>query len=72
MLAVVMLDDPRIGAGPGTVVKLSDEPIPDILREFTDRDGAKSDKLRIWRAHSGAKVGDRVCADTKMLTTSKT
>lgn len=62
LLAVVMLDHASFGAGVGTVVELSSDPGPVILKRYTDRDGARSDKLRIWLATPTMKVGDRVLA----------
>lgn len=61
-LAVVMLDDARFGAGSGTVVDVTDEPISDVLKRHTDRDGARSERLRIWRAGPDCRPGDRVQA----------
>jgi hypothetical protein len=57
---VVMLDDARFGAGPGTVVELTNDGVAAILDRYRERDGARSEKLRIWTASPGLSVGDRV------------
>jgi hypothetical protein len=58
-LAVVSLDDPRIGGGPGTVVEVTCDSIKEALARHTDRDGARSERLRLWLAWPGCEVGDR-------------
>lgn len=50
-ILVVMLDNPRFGGGPGTVVEVTCDPVAQILARYTDRDGARPAGLRLWRAH---------------------
>lgn len=57
-LIAVRLDDPRIGAGPGTVVAFVGS-AAEYERMITDRDGARDDRMRMWSAYDGVKVGDR-------------
>jgi len=59
-LIVIMLDDARFGAGPGAVVEGTTDPISAVVARYTDRDGARSEKLRFWLAPPDVKVGDRV------------
>lgn len=63
LLVVVRLDDAAHGAGPGTVIEVSGDPIGDVLKRHTDRDGARSERLRFWTGYEGVKVGDRVSLD---------
>ncbi len=61
MIAIVVLDDPTFGSGPGTVLEVSDEPIREILSRYTRHDGARNERLRFWIAPEGCcKEGDRV------------
>lgn len=62
-LAVVKLDDPRCGAGPGTVLEVAGS--GDILalrQRYADRDGVIPADLRFWSGSEGVAVGDRVAA----------
>jgi hypothetical protein len=61
---VVCLDHARFGAGPATVIEVSQDSVRDILSRYQDRDGARSDRLRIWLM-LGAKVGDRVSLEER-------
>ena len=63
-MSVVMLDDPHYGAGPGVVVEVTAEPVRGVLARYADRDGARSDRLRLWRSFPGCCVGDRVALGT--------
>jgi hypothetical protein len=58
-LAIVMLDDATVGGGPGEVVEVTRDPVKEALARYTDRDGARSERLRLWLAWPGCKVGDR-------------
>ena len=60
MIAVVMVDDPKRGGGPGTVLEVTEDRTVEILARYTDRDGARPEALRLWVAYPGCKVGDRV------------
>ncbi len=68
MLAVVMLNDPKIGGGPGRVVEVTADPIGAVLQRYTDRDGARSDRLRIWLAWEGCRPGDFASVKLKLGT----
>lgn len=58
---VVKLDDPRYGAGPGTVVAIVDT-VDEYLALITDRDGAHDPRMRLWLGTF--QVGDRVKKQT--------
>jgi 4-alpha-glucanotransferase len=49
-----------IDAGPGTVIEIAEDPIRDVVKRHTDRDGARCAKLRFWAGYEGVKIGDRV------------
>lgn len=57
MLLVVKLDDPKIPAGPATVVAQV-ETVKDYFDRHTDRDGALRSDLRLWEGD--LPVGTRV------------
>lgn len=56
---VVRLDDPLVGAGPATIVEVVDVAVPirQTLVKYTDRDGAKDPRIKIWRGIG--RVGER-------------
>jgi hypothetical protein len=58
-LLIVKLDDPRYGAGPGTVVGHAVD-VADYNARTADRDGARNPQLRLWIG--AAQLGDRVSA----------
>jgi hypothetical protein len=58
-LLIVKLDDPRYGAGPGTVVGHAVD-VADYHTRTTDRDGARDQRVRLWVGT--AQLGDRVAA----------
>lgn len=59
-IAVVKLDDVRFPADGGEIVEVSEGPLFACIDRYRDKDGARPEKLRFWRAPEGAKVGDRV------------
>ena len=56
---VVLLDDAKYGAGPGTVINTG-ESIQSLLDEQRDRDGAIDARIRIWVGPGS--IGERVVA----------
>jgi hypothetical protein len=59
-LLIVELDDPKRPAGPATVVGHT-ETIAGYRSFRADRDGCRSERLRLWRdIRGGASVGARV------------
>lgn len=58
MNLVVKLDDPRMPAGPATVLESSDEEIVAIRTRYEDKDGCLPAWFRVWRGDG--KPGDRV------------
>jgi hypothetical protein len=62
MIAVVKLDDSRYGAGPGTVLEVTSDPILEVCKRYMDRDGAIREDLRFWRASENTVRGERVIA----------
>ncbi len=63
-LIVVRLDDSHRATHSytGTVVRVLDGTVSDYLRSGldADKDGARSDLIRLWSSYPGARVGDRV------------
>lgn len=59
VFAIVRLDNPRYGGGPGTVIEVTYDGAK-ALRRYDGRDGAHPPDLRCWRGYTGVKVGDRV------------
>jgi hypothetical protein len=46
-LVIVRLDNPKLGAGPGTVVARAGS-VAEFLAFGVDRDGVHSERLRLW------------------------
>lgn len=59
-IAVVKLDDVKKAADGGVVIALVEGPLFECVDHYRDRDGARPEALRFWRASEGLKVGDRV------------
>ena len=56
-MLVVRLDDPRYGAGPGTVIAIVAD-VDEFFKLACDRDGARDRALRLWVGE--AAIGERV------------